>query len=179
MYFHIFTESISSVRLDIAPKMTLPWPGIHHELCKSILADYFYINCLMLVFFTKPRCINKHRNKHINTRCICASLWLTLSYIYSQNQYMRYLSFAVRYIVCISWKPFRQHPPDKPDNQAHVASMGPTWILSAPEGPHVGPMTLADRKGKKKKHWEWEICFDGKETIEYIGERKGLLYHFT
>ena len=29
----------------------------------------------------------------------------------------------------------------------HAASMGPTWVLSAPGGPHVGPMNLAIRGG--------------------------------
>ena len=24
----------------------------------------------------------------------------------------------------------------------HGANMGPTWVLSAPDGPHVGPLTL-------------------------------------
>ena len=26
-----------------------------------------------------------------------------------------------------------------------MANMGPTWVLSAPDGPHVGPMNLAVR----------------------------------
>ena len=30
-----------------------------------------------------------------------------------------------------------------PDNNFHGANMGPTWALSAPDGPHVGPMNLA------------------------------------
>ena len=30
-----------------------------------------------------------------------------------------------------------------PDRQVHGANMGPTWVLSAPDGPHVGPMNLA------------------------------------
>ena len=30
-----------------------------------------------------------------------------------------------------------------PDNKVHGANMGPTWFLSAPDGPHVGPMNLA------------------------------------
>ena len=34
-----------------------------------------------------------------------------------------------------------------PDNKVHGASMGPTWVLSAPDGPHVGPMNLAIRGG--------------------------------
>ena len=28
------------------------------------------------------------------------------------------------------------------DNKVHGVSMGPTWVLSAPHGPHVGPMNL-------------------------------------
>ena len=31
------------------------------------------------------------------------------------------------------------------DNKVHGANMGPTWVLSAPGGPHVGPMNLAIR----------------------------------
>ena len=27
--------------------------------------------------------------------------------------------------------------------------MGPTWLLLAPDGPHVGPMNLAIRAGNK------------------------------
>ena len=30
-----------------------------------------------------------------------------------------------------------------PDSKVHGANMGPTWVLSAPDGPHVGPMNLA------------------------------------
>ena len=32
-----------------------------------------------------------------------------------------------------------------PDSKIHGANMGPTWVLSAPDGPHVGPMNLAIR----------------------------------
>ena len=32
-----------------------------------------------------------------------------------------------------------------PDSKAHGANMGPTWVLSSPGGPHVGPMSLAIR----------------------------------
>ena len=31
---------------------------------------------------------------------------------------------------------------EAPDNKVHEANMGPTWVLSAPDGPHVGPWTL-------------------------------------
>ena len=32
-----------------------------------------------------------------------------------------------------------------PDSKVHGANMRPTWVLSAPDGPHVGPMNLAIR----------------------------------
>ena len=32
-----------------------------------------------------------------------------------------------------------------PDNKVHGANMGPIWVLSAPDGPHVGPVNLAIR----------------------------------
>ena len=32
-----------------------------------------------------------------------------------------------------------------PDNKVLWANMGPTWVLSAPDGSHVGPMNLAIR----------------------------------
>ena len=35
---------------------------------------------------------------------------------------------------------------NNPDNKVHVASMGPTWVLSTPERLHVGPMKLAIRE---------------------------------
>ena len=33
-----------------------------------------------------------------------------------------------------------------PDSKVHGANMGPIWVLSAPDGPHVGPMNLAIRE---------------------------------
>ena len=32
---------------------------------------------------------------------------------------------------------------NNPDSKVHVANMGPTWVLSAPGGPHVGHVNLA------------------------------------
>ena len=33
-----------------------------------------------------------------------------------------------------------------PDNKVHGANMGSTCVLSAPDGPHVGPMNLGTRE---------------------------------
>ena len=32
-----------------------------------------------------------------------------------------------------------------PNSKVHGANMEPTWVLPAPDGPHVGPMNLAIR----------------------------------
>ena len=39
------------------------------------------------------------------------------------------------------WTRLNSHP----DTKVHGANMGPTWVLSAPDGPHVRPMNLAIR----------------------------------
>ena len=39
----------------------------------------------------------------------------------------------------------RHNVDNHPDSKVHGANMGPTWVLSAPDGPHVGPMNLAIR----------------------------------
>ena len=41
---------------------------------------------------------------------------------------------------CSCWL---QNTDRHPDSKAHGANMGPTWVLSSPGGPHVGPMNLA------------------------------------
>ena len=33
-----------------------------------------------------------------------------------------------------------------PDSKVHGANVGPTWVMSAPDGPHGGPVNLAIRK---------------------------------
>ena len=36
---------------------------------------------------------------------------------------------------------------DNPDGKVYGANMGPTWVLSAPDGPHVGPKNVVIREG--------------------------------
>ena len=40
-----------------------------------------------------------------------------------------------------------------PDNKIHGANIGPTWILSAPDGPHIGPMNLTIREVFASNAW--------------------------
>ena len=44
-----------------------------------------------------------------------------------------------------------------PDSKVHADNMGPTWVLSAPDGPHAGPMNLAIRVGIQ--------CLDNSEKV--------------
>ena len=73
--------------------------------------------------------------------------------------------------LCLSWVNFRisvQISPSltsiyRPDNlcfgwvnyctdsKVHGANMGPTWVLSAPDGPHIDPMSLAIKVYLSKK----------------------------
>ena len=38
----------------------------------------------------------------------------------------------------MNWRPISY-----PDRKVHGANIGPTWVLSVPDGLHVGPMDLA------------------------------------
>ena len=83
--------------------------------------------------------------KIINIYFVCKSdITLQLSWLpYDMSSFL---------IVC-SYQQCRQnwHHGDPqfivnlPDSKVHRANMGPTWVLSAPDGPHVGPMNLAIR----------------------------------
>ena len=51
-----------------------------------------------------------------------------------------------------------------PDSTVHGTNMGPTWVLSAPDGPHVGPMNLDIRLSTRLQclplsHHYFLLCF--------------------
>ena len=58
----------------------------------------------------------------------------------------------ISFYLIMGHTPYQMHvvrvsgsPQDHPDSKVHGANMGPIWVLSAPDGPHVGPMNLAIR----------------------------------
>ena len=56
-----------------------------------------------------------------------------------------------------------------PDSKIHGANMGPAWVLSAPDGPHVGPMNLAIRESFVSSTWLSQVHnMDGKNISYYI-----------
>ena len=52
-------------------------------------------------------------------------------------------------IVIQQHSAFEPHP----ESKVHGANMGPTWVLSAPDGPHVGPMNLAISRIEAASGW--------------------------
>ena len=52
-----------------------------------------------------------------------------------------------------------------PDSKVHGDNMGPTWALSAPDGPHVGPMNRAIRIQNTVQ----EICKFGHDSLYFVG----------
>ena len=60
---------------------------------------------------------------------------------YNQEDHCDHLHIYIAYAVHVL-KLFQLH---YPNNEVHGANMGPTWVLSAPDGPHVGRMNLAIR----------------------------------
>ena len=50
--------------------------------------------------------------------------------------------------------PFYNACCNNPDSKVHGAKMGLTWVLSAPDGPHVAPMNLAIREAMDKCRYE-------------------------
>ena len=58
-----------------------------------------------------------------------------------------------------------------PDSKVHGANMGPTWVLSAPDGPHGRPMNLAITTVQELLTWPlnpWPIYWNRCSVIWYV-----------
>ena len=83
-----------------------------------------------------------------------------------------------------------------PDSKIHGANMGPTWVLSAPDGPHVGPMNLGIRdmfvhypfkinttspRGLSVNYWtflfRWPPCWSWWLWVMAVWERVRCSWH--
>ena len=83
-----------------------------------------------------------HRSSTINVLVICEWLtthsWVTCGWLTTHSWP------TGEYENIDIWLPTSDFLHDiPPDSNIHGASMGPTWVLSAPDGPHIGPMNLA------------------------------------
>ena len=52
-----------------------------------------------------------------------------------------------------------------PDSKGHGTNMGPTWVLSAPDGPHVGPMKPAIGITVLSRSWDYRIMGLSRDSI--------------
>ena len=103
-------------------------------------------HCSVLVYyFTKPPCTHQADKNEDNSRFSVS----IMNYGEVTSAIKRYWPFEngitgphkvpvmlLRFHVMTSSCIF-------PDSTVREANMGPTWVLSAPDGPHVGPMNLA------------------------------------
>ena len=62
--------------------------------------------------------------------------WLGAVSHYQNQHWLRFMTPYMTYLCHIELTP---------DSKAHGGNKGPTWALSGPDGPHVGPMSLAIR----------------------------------
>ena len=60
-----------------------------------------------------------------------------------------------------------------PDSKVHRANMGPTWVLSAPDRPHVGPMNLAFKESINKF---WRLIFYGLLQCWWVYFQWSIIY---
>ena len=59
-----------------------------------------------------------------------------------------------------------------PDCKVRGTNMGPTWVLSAPDGPHVGPMNLAFRE-----MFHLILAQPQREALQHLGCIMVFLWH--
>ena len=63
----------------------------------------------------------------------------------SDHLFISTMELSVRHYLYIEQGPWIFPRYAYPDSKVHGANIGPTWVLPAPDGPHMGPMNLAMR----------------------------------
>ena len=94
--------------------------------------------------------------RSINMQQFMTSEWIIRSYTKLKDILVRTLRISHFVLIAIEqkissdiWDKRQQKPKapceSHPDSKVHGANMGPNWVLSAPDGPHVGPINLVNR----------------------------------
>ena len=76
-------------------------------------------------------------------------------YLCIDTHYMTWEAIKLHYLHPITLNNINQH---HPDSKVHGAFMGPTRVMSAPGGPHGGPMNLQDFKYVSTYITQWNVC---------------------
>ena len=112
------------------------WESIWRmELCYHIMCDKYEI---LIYWHHLGGLIQKRHNFSMLAMGLCLFCIKPL------------INYLTEYAPCcqqqpVGWWATRINP----DSRVHGANMGPTWVLSAPGGPHVGPMSLAIWEGTR------------------------------
>ena len=110
--------------------------GIWHYNILEFLILYvslfiFIVQCIELI---QPGCLFKVMRNHDTRRTTFHTKHLhTYSHIW------------LVYRISESTTPATSMDKTIPDSKVHGANMGSTWVLSAPDGPHVDPINIALR----------------------------------
>ena len=68
-------------------------------------------------------------------------VWFINNFVFIDHKYQERMIPLISYLSYAFIQPTRLS--FTPDSKVHWANMGPTWVLLAPDGPHVAPMNLA------------------------------------
>ena len=110
-------------------------------LSNVLLCHRFTVSFVVFLMFCHSQ-INLAQTQEPIRFCKCISnTWQSMTTKFSSNDKHAQCRQANIWIVCWLKTPLNVHP----DCILHGVNMGPTWVLSAPDGPHVGPMNLAIR----------------------------------
>ena len=77
-----------------------------------------------------------------NCPCQLAPQYICTPYTNMEIWITEWVKNHIHYQVCKTINKFPDFKDFIPDSNVHGANMGPTWVLSSPGGPHVGPMNL-------------------------------------
>ena len=85
---------------------------------------------------TKTRCLYVFKGKYLKKKLLQMNV---------ERRGLNAWRLMLVNVACLAWTHYIDAWKANPDSKVHGANMGPTWDLSAPDGPHVGPLNLAIR----------------------------------
>ena len=123
-------------------RLRSPWMSYHERKCRAWSE--------ILVYFLRKHAIMhaKASMRSFGTSTVYAMPSCKCGYHFKRADFRHHLLIAILSIqtnITLEWIPGFFMKLKHPDNKVHGANMGPTWVLSAPDGPHVGPINLAIR----------------------------------
>ena len=118
------------------------WVVSTHVSClkQSNLHCYHY-KCFGYVYIPRYYTLKNLRNGGTCKYILCNCIFL----IFSKHKKMKCMVNMIPMQMKLFKLSYVLHFCYYPDSTVHGANLGPTWVLSAPDGPHVGPMNLAIR----------------------------------